>query len=115
MTKTLTIAETDALFAGTLAPKAPAKRLEVQSRPYVARYDRCSACGEIAACLSTFSGDTDWSPQLPLDDPLRAVITQMRKVLAKRTILLCSPDCYGLVKYRPTTPPVVESARLFEL
>ena len=106
--------DVDALFSGTLKGRAPAKRLTVTQRPYVARYDRCSACRVIQPALTTFGGDTDWSPELPLDDPLRAAITRLRKATGKRTILLCSPDCDGLDKYRSPTPVIVKHAQLFE-
>jgi hypothetical protein len=113
--KTVSGADIDALFNGTLAPPRPAKRLALPTKPVQARYDRCAGCTAMQPLLLSFSGDTDWSPEIPLDDPVRAYVKDLRRVTAKRTIVLCT-DCVAENRqYRSSTRPSVETARLFEL
>jgi len=111
----LTIAEVDALFNRTLQPRATKASRSAKPAAFVARYDRCSSCHDITPCLSSFSGDTDWSPGLPLDDPIRDAIKDLRRTTGRRTILLCSHCSSELRHYRRPTPADELSARLFEL
>jgi len=112
---TLTEAETAALFAGSLAPPRAPERPATPPRDYVARYDRCSACRDLTPALFTFSGDTDWSPTIALDDPLRDAVRSLRRSSGRRTILLCSP-CVDDLRRGPAPAPVSsDTARLFEL
>lgn len=111
----LTIAEVDALFNASLQPKPAPRAPKTPAKPWTPRYDRCSSCRTIAACLSSYSGDTDGSPEVPLDSPLRAAITALRASTGKRTINLCSHCECSMLQYQSPDPVIVQSVRLFEL
>jgi len=115
VTATLTEAETAALFAGSLAPLRALRMPVTPPRDYVARYDRCSACRDLTPALLTFTGETDWSPWVPLDDPLRDAVRSLRRSTGRRTILLCSPCVDDLRRGPPPAPVSSDTARLFEL
>lgn len=111
---TLTEADTAALFAGTLVPPRTSETSEDATRDYVARYSRCSACGDLTPALMTFSGDNDWASMIDLDDPIRDAIRTLRARRGRRTILLCSP-CVGDLGGTAAPAPVSSfTARLFE-
>lgn len=113
--KTVTGADVDALFNGTLTRPASAKRLTLATKPVQARYDRCSGCSELTALLLTFSGETDWSPELPETGPIRNYIRDLRRV-GRRTILLCTTCVSENMQYRSAiSSSDHEVARLFEL
>ncbi len=89
--RTLDPAEVDAMLNGTWQmPVAPESRTEA-STPWVPRYDRCAYCRAMTPGLLSFSGDYEWSPEIPLTDPLRLEVEYLRQENGRRTILLCSP------------------------
>ena len=100
MPKSLTIAEVDALFFASLHARGTQVAVPKAPRPWVPRYDRCSGCREIGPCLSTFSGTVDWPGDPSLEAILSDYIEHLRHELGRRTILLCSTWCRGLVQYQ---------------
>jgi len=110
----LTGAELDALFAGALAAPSEPKAPVTTSPARRANYDRCAGCKSIVPALLSFSGDTDWSPSIPLDDPLRAEIKALRRSTGRRTILICSPCIDERRNHREAVPASSTIARLFE-
>lgn len=111
---TLSVAEVDALFAGKALPRATQVSPTPQKVAWVARYDRCSSCRAMKPCLASFSGDTDWSPTITLDDRLRDAVKSLRVDLGRRTILLCDRCIDRLSEPRVTTPSPDQPTRLFE-
>jgi len=112
--KPLTEAEVEAIFATKLNRLKPRQALEIAERALVRRYDRCAGCRSIVPALLSFSGDTDWSPSIPLDDPLRAEIKALRRSTGRRTILICSPCIDERRNHREAVPASSTIARLFE-
>jgi hypothetical protein len=98
------------MLSGTWQAPVASESTTERSGPWVPRYDRCANCKVMQPCLLTFRGDSDWSPELPLDDPLRLEIQYLRQETGERTILLC-PTCLddlrstGAARVAASTPP----------
>ena len=88
--RTLDPAEVDDMLSGTWQMPVTSEGAYGRARDYVPRYDRCANCGVIQPALVTFSGQSEWSPGIPLDDPLRLEIEYLRADRGRRTILLCT-------------------------
>ena len=87
--RTLDPAEVADMFSGTWQAPPPSEADYARARDWVPGYDRCANCNAIQPCLLSFSGDSEWSPEIPESDPLRLEIEYLRADLGKRTILLC--------------------------
>lgn len=85
----LSEAEVAAVFAGTFDYSTHVTRTSSRKRPYEPRYSRCSNCGIEQVGLWSFIGDTDWSPELPVEDRLRVLVRDLRASTGKRVINLC--------------------------
>lgn len=84
-------AEVDAMMNGTWEQPTLTAILPERSTPWLPRYDRCSNCSGMMPALLSFSGDSEWSPEIALDDPLRLEVSYLRMSTGKRTVLLCPP------------------------
>ena len=104
----LTDDELDALLNGRdIIAKAP-RRPSTPAKATARRYDRCDRCNSMQPALITFSGQTDWEPQIPRDDPIRAQINALRDATGSRKILLCT-NCLTTLRSTPSPNPVEES------
>ena len=100
----LTPEEVEALFSGTATAKRAPRAAKEPSGPWVRRYDRCANCQITQPALISFSGETDFSPSIPLDDRIRLEIQLLRMTTGRRTIALCSPCIDALRSTRDLTP-----------
>lgn len=85
----LTGADVDALFAGRSVDLPAGSNPAPRQRPYRPAYDACMCCGIITPGLRTFTGDTDWSPDVPMGGEVRRIITVIRNMRGVRNVLLC--------------------------
>ena len=106
---TLSPDEVGRLLLGAKTPAKAPRRPAEPSVPWVRRYDRCANCRSTQPCLVSFSGETDWEPTIPLDDPIRSAIRTLRQSTQSRTISLCTRCIESL---RITREPIPATGQL---
>lgn len=111
----LTPAEVEALFAGKSLPTTAPRATRGPVKKWTASYDRCDYCRAFGPCLVSFSGDSDWSPSIPTDAPIRADIRRLRRELGKRTIDLCTHCVEEPMSVTSATVADDSELRLFEI
>ena len=102
----LTPDQVAALLTGATSPATTPRTRTTTTTPYHPRYSCCDRCEVIQPALVSFHGDNDWSPEIPLDSPVRAIVRALRRSLDRRTILVCG-RCLGEI--RTTTTAVTQS------
>ena len=97
-------------FYGSLTPRREAMTVDTI-------FDAASLTKVVATtpALMTFSGATDWAPELPENDPVRDYVNHLRRVTGRRSVLLCSRCVEENRQYRAPVPASVVSDRLFDL
>lgn len=88
----ISLEEVGALFAGSGRDSTKRAPAFSRQRDYQASYGRCHNCNARTIGLMTFYGDKDWSPDLSLDNPVRAIVGQIREVFGVVAVYLCW-DC----------------------
>ena len=100
--------EVGALLSGAVRPPGAPLTSPTTPTVYHPRYGSCDRCDSIVPALLTFYGDHDWEPEIPADDPVRDLVTALRKSLGRRAILVCS-HCVDVVRGQISVVPETPS------
>ena len=106
-------AEVDDMLAGTWQAPTPSAADYGRARDWVAGYDRCAKCDDRQPCLISFSGDTEWSPTIPIDDPVRLEIDYLRADVGRRTIVISTQCLDDLRSTAAARAAAAQTPRLF--
>lgn len=81
--------DVDAMFRGEAVTRPTRVAASSPDRQLGGHYAKCHNCRQTHPCLWTFGGDKDWSPDLPIDNPIRDAVKALRKHFEVGMILLC--------------------------